>query len=451
MSTSPYPLASAITDIGDGLVMRCATPDDADALASLVVDAHAADGNPAESAGPWMRDLLRGCHPTLTLQSTCLVEDTRTGEIVSTAVLIPQTWSYAGIAFDVGRVELCATATRFRNRGLLRQQIEHFDRHSAERGQRALAITGIPNVYRRFGYEYALEFAGGRVIDAAHIPLRPAGVHEPFRVRRATPDDAAALQAIDGQAVQRSCIACLRDLDMWRYEIQGRSEASILHSTVWMIESADDRRAVPVGYAVLGSGGIPSRSLPGTVAVIRRLEISQGRSWHDVTLSLLRQLCDGIGQRERSKEIRLLLGSEHPAYDITRGLQPTSILPNAWYLRFPDLAGFVNHVAPVLETRLAASPMSGYTDEITLGFYSRGLRLLFRDGRVSAENLSHVTGGGADATFPGLTFLQLLMGYRSLSELEHAFPDCRASRSQVARPLLIALFPRSASWVWPVG
>jgi len=51
------------------------------------------------------------------------------------------------------------------------------------------------------------------------------------------------------------------------------------------------------------------------------------------------------------------------------------------------------------------------------------------------------------ASFPDLTFLQLLFGYRSLEELEYAFADCQVE-SDEARALLTALFPRQPSNVW---
>jgi hypothetical protein len=50
--------------------------------------------------------------------------------------------------------------------------------------------------------------------------------------------------------------------------------------------------------------------------------------------------------------------------------------------------------------------------------------------------------------FPGLTFHQLLFGYRSLAELELAFADCIVGDEE-ARVLIDALFPRQASHVWP--
>jgi hypothetical protein len=57
--------------------------------------------------------------------------------------------------------------------------------------------------------------------------------------------------------------------------------------------------------------------------------------------------------------------------------------------------------------------------------------------------------GTSAPAFPGLTFLQLLFGYRSLAELDYAFADCVVT-GEVGRVLLDALFPKQASNVWPV-
>jgi hypothetical protein len=59
-------------------------------------------------------------------------------------------------------------------------------------------------------------------------------------------------------------------------------------------------------------------------------------------------------------------------------------------------------------------------------------------------------GHSGDAAFPGLTFLQLIFGYRSLEELQYAFVDCFTS-NDTARALLNCLFPKQVSSVWPVA
>jgi hypothetical protein len=131
---------------------------------------------------------------------------------------------------------------------------------------------------------------------------------------------------------------------------------------------------------------------------------------------------------------------------------PMSRAPYAWYVRVPDVPGFVRHVAPALEARLARSLAAGHSGELTLNFYREGgLRLVLECGRIAgAEPWQAPSSDSGSASFPDLTFLQLLFGYRSLAELRHAYADCIV-RGDINRALLEALFPKRASNVWAIG
>jgi len=118
----------------------------------------------------------------------------------------------------------------------------------------------------------------------------------------------------------------------------------------------------------------------------------------------------------------------------------------------PNLPDFLQHVACVLEQRLAESVLVGHTGELKISFYRHGLRLAFEKGRMTkVEPWKPTYGDGDSAAFPDLTFLQLLFGYRSLEELDYAFADCWTKNDE-ARALLKILFPKQPSFAhWPVG
>jgi hypothetical protein len=118
-----------------------------------------------------------------------------------------------------------------------------------------------------------------------------------------------------------------------------------------------------------------------------------------------------------------------------------------------DFPAFIRRIAPVLESRLGASAsFAGYSGELKISFYKTGLQLKFEQGRLSEiENWKPSPHGhSGEAAFPGLTFTQLLFGYRTFQELQYAFPDCLANNDP-ASALLEVLFPKQASDVWPVS
>ena len=139
------------------------------------------------------------------------------------------------------------------------------------------------------------------------------------------------------------------------------------------------------------------------------------------------------------------LGSHHPIHPYLKSCQPAYRAPYAWYIRVPDLAAFIRQIAPALERRVAKGSLAGLTRSLVLDFYTGGLRLDFEAGRlVQVDNLPRGV-EKSDGAFPPLVFLQLLFGYRSLSQICQCFPD--AIIDPKTHPILDILFPRKPSWV----
>jgi hypothetical protein len=185
-------------------------------------------------------------------------------------------------------------------------------------------------------------------------------------------------------------------------------------------------------------------------------ELKPGVSWLAVTPGVVRHIWNK-GQEYAKRDGKIcnafgfMLGAHHPVYDaLGRGL-PAVHEPYAYYIRVPDLVGFLNHIKPALEKRIAESIAVGHSREIKISFYRDGLRLLLEKGKlVTIESWKPSPGNEGDAAFPDRTFLQNLFGYRSFDELERSFADCWCD-SQEVRVLINILFPKKLSDVFPVG
>ena len=439
-----------IRELGDGLILRRSSAADADKLVEFNGNLHREPGaeGPEEHVAAWVGELMSGDHPTFDVSEFTIVEDTGSGAIVSCLCLISQTWSYGGVQFGVGRPELVGTHPDYRNRGLIRAQFEVIHGWSAERGERLQAITGIPWFYRQFGYEMAITLGGRRVGYKRQVPKLKDGEKEPYPIRPATEADLAFIAQLYEQGTGRYPVACVWDETLWRHELAGRSEKSYDRRALAVIETPPGE---PVGFLAHAP-----RLVEDHVSAAA-YELKPGISWLAVTPSVVRYLW-ALGEewaaQDSKREMEYFgfwLGAEHPVYQVFDKRLPHSVEPYAWYVRVPDLPGFLRHVAPVLEQRLERSPMVGHSGEIKISFYRSGLRLVFEGGRlVEIEPWQPTPEQEGDAGFADLTFLQLLFGYRSMEELDHAFADCWASGDK-ARPLLEALFPRCPSNIWPVS
>ena len=441
---------NTIRDLGNGLILRRSTVADTESLVAFHGDMHREPGDtePESYVATWVRDLMRGDHPTFDVGDFTIVEDTDSGAIASSLGLISQTWTYGGIPFGVGRPELVGTHPDYRNLGLIRAQFEVIHHWSAERGERVQAITGIPYFYRQFGYEMGLPLGGSRQGYKPQVPKLKEGQEEPYRLRPAAEADLPYIARVYAHSTGRYPVACTWDEAMWQYELAGRSEKNVVRNSLRLIETA---AGDPVGFLAHSTHLWKGRVSVGLY------ELQEGVSWLAVTPSVVRylwQLGEGWAAEDPEQEMECFsfnLGAEHPAYQVFRQGLPLEHKPYAWFVRVPDLLGFLRHVAPVLERRLAASPSVGHTGETKLSFYRHGLHLIFKDGKITAiEPWQPTPDTAGDGAFPDLTFLQLLFGYRSLEELDYAFADCWTAGDQ-ARVLLASLFPKQPSNVWALS
>jgi hypothetical protein len=443
--------------LGDGLILRRATVADTEALVALNASLHhwPDPTPPNRRVAAWARDLLSGNHPTAGPGDFLVVEElggTRnggSGRLVSTLCLLTQTWAYDGIPFTVGQPELVGTLPEYRRRGLVREMFATIHAWGVARGELVQGIGGIPDYYRQFGYEPAIEIGAGRVGPVARVPVLPDGEREPYVVRTATEADLPFVRRTYDAGMARYRAVAVRDEAAWRYELTAHDPVSVVARMLSVIERAD---GTPVGVLIAQPWLWQGHSVVATAC-----ELVEGESWLAAAPSLLRHLraageaiVAGVGEGKRLEAIICLLGSQHPLYEVASQWLPEVRDAYAWYVRVADLPAFLRHVAPALERRLAASPLAGHSGDVRISFYRDGLRLAFERGKlVVAERWQPTAEEEGDCAFHDRTFLQLLFGYRSHAELSHAFVEAWSDHH--ARTLLRALFPPAPSEVWGLG
>ncbi|MBT3392054.1 MAG: GNAT family N-acetyltransferase [Chloroflexi bacterium] len=436
-----------LKDLGGGLILRRATPADTDALAKFNATVHSDDGPDKrdERIGAWVRDLMTQPHPTTSAADFIIVEDTQTKKIVSSMNLIPQTWSYAGIEFGVGRPELVGTDPEYRRRGLVREQFDVIHQWSAARGHKLQIITGIPYYYRQFGYEMGLALDGGRVGYIPHIPKLKDDEEEAYCLRPAEARDIAFITELYSARAQRQLLHCERNEDTMQYELFGKSEKNVNRIETRIIENQAGEAA---GYLM------HPPFLWGPTLTVREFELVAGLSWLAIAPSVLRYLKttgEAYAAEKEEQEFQafaMWMGVEHPIYEAISDLLPRVRDPYAYYVRVADLPDFLLHIAPALEARLAKSVLAGHSGELKLNFFKNGVKLTFEQGQIKAvESYAPEKTEDGDALFPDLTFLRVLFGYNSFWDIEKLFADCYV-RNNAARALVPILFPKQASNVW---
>jgi YD repeat-containing protein len=259
-------------------------------------------------------------------------------------------------------------------------------------------------------------------------------------------DEDGLLVAVE-RGGSRYLVATQFSEELLRYELLGKHPNNVNRSVLEMITLPDRQ---PVGCFTH-----PDYLWWTEKIACQFFELLPGVSWFEAAPAVLRAL-EQAGQQLAEREgkprlnwVTLALCRGHPAYAALDFLNSDDPHPYAWYLRLPDLLGFLRLVAPALESNLASSGSAGWTGSLKFTFYRSAIELTFEQGKLAKAEPVDVYWEKANAAFPGRTFLQLLFGYRSLAELEYAFPDCWSDRE--LRPLIDAIFPKKPSFVLPIS
>ena len=429
------------------MILRHATPEDEEALIKFNLAIHGEGDWDEKGIEAWTRDLISGDNPTFKPDDITIVEDTATGEIVSTCCLISQTWTYDRIPFKVGRLELVGTQKEYRRRGLIRRQFEVMHEWSASRGEGVQIITGIPYYYRQFGYEMTLALSGGSAGYETHVPKLKEDETEPYSLRPAKVGDIPFLMTIYESGCKRSLVSAARDEEEWRYELTGKQPYNINRRDIFIIEK-------PTGDSV-GFIAVPPIKW-GNLSALDVYELAPDMAWAEVTPSVIRFLWQrgeqlAKEQNQTQNMFGFWLGEDHPVYHVIPIKLPRERPPYTFYMRVPDLSAFLRTIQPRLEAHLADSAFVQYTGELKLSFYKEGLHLTFKEGRIEhIQPLGFEELEKSQAFFPPLVFLHLVFGHRSMEELDEAFTDCSTKNEETAG-LINALFPKKPSHVWAIS
>lgn len=462
MST-PLADPTYVGDLGNGLICRWSTEADQTRIGEFMgmVFRRSADEPLNIRTADEVRIFMSEGFPYMGPGDIAIVEDWNKPDhpVVACTCLWRHRWSYGGIEFGVGRPENVATDPAYRNRGLVRALFDMVHARSAAEGHLVQAITGIPYFYRQFGYEYVLDLGGQRNVQIALIPDKKGDEPEPYRLRLATIEDIPDLEVLYNQRRRASLVWHEATTPYWHFQISGWDEPAVcakdalsvgFFGRLYMIV---DQQGKTCGYTWLAA-----KRWDQDLRVYA-IELQPHLHWSTVMTSLLRTLRPYGEALPRVNSdtgpftaISFHFGRSHPVYDVLgKALAPYYEPPYAWYLRVPDVLAFVRHIAPVLEERLAASPLVGHTDTLQIDFYRGGLQLGFDQGRlVKVEPWrAPAFGDEAHAGCPPLIFLQLLFGYRSLTELRAVFPDVWANEDAVL--LINTLFPKEPSTVYSLS
>ncbi len=410
--------------LADGFILRSVSSrSDLSKVSRLNAEVH------GSGVGNLSRTLLLD-HPATRAEHWLFVEEAKTGNAVSTLCLIPWQVRFGEVELKAGEMGIVATREAFRNRGLIRCQVERFNELLVSGGYDLSHIQGIPYFYRQFGYEYAIPLEPRWRIDLDNIA--DAEKKTGLRLRRADRADIPELMKTSRESNQRLTVKAQRDEGVWTY-LLGPSMKTEMSADTWVVE---DNSGELLSYFRISHHGFN-----------KGLIVSEAGDMKPALCHAVLSKLKGIALRKKKPYIRLNLPDSCDLVKASRALGAYNPRSWAWQIRIVSLQGFLEKLAPVFEKRLALSSFARLTETICLNLYRQAFELEFVKGRCNGvKNVGFRERSGI--CLPPSLLVPLLFGYRTPDELylrEHDF--LLESRWRL---LMQALFPPIEAFLYTI-
>lgn len=412
--------------LDDGLILRAVEDlEDVERLAAFNGLIH----------GPGVAAMTRSLivdHPATRPEQWLFVHEHASRTIVSALCLLPWTLHYQGVPLRAGEMGIVGTLERYRGRGLIRVLNERFSALLREGGFDLSHIQGIPYFYRQFGYEYAMPLEPHWRVDLDTIAHPEPAEPQRYQVRPATIGDVPVLARLYDENAAQLDIRTERNEDVWRY-LLGPSTQTEMAADTWLVLGADGTAAGYVRVAQHGFGA--------------GLIVSETSQLDMETAAAVLQHLKGIAIERQKPYLRLNLPSNSLLVELARWRGSAGGEAYAWQVRVPDAARLLRTVAPVLEQRLAASPLAGLTQTLRVNLYRGSVAVRFEAGRVVGVG-QDTAAPACEVRLPPPLLGPLVTGYRSLDELARTYHDVAGDGA--GRSLAAILFPAMEAFLYTI-
>jgi predicted N-acetyltransferase YhbS len=362
---------------------------------------------------------LRNNHPMMTSRNFFSLWNGN--RMVATLNLIPQIWSLGRSKLKVAEMGLVASDPEYRNRGLQRILNKRFDKRLKEDGYHLAAIEGIPFFYRQFGYEYSLPLDEWAAIPLHNLPKQPS-----YDISSLATEDMPKVMELLEVSQKKYLVHSIRSREEW----EGQER------TGYVGESASQTYIVrrcesPVAYF--------RATIKDATVLLHEISDTDEETSKQIA-AFLRKL----GEENGSAELASRESYEMPFNKYLSTLGSIEKPLYAWQIKVVDPFRIITTITTVLEERIAQSPYQGYTGLVPINLYGVTVTLTFTDGVITGvkQNPSEQKG---DILINPRIFTKMLLGYRSLDEIETEYLDVRIKPEY--RELMSTLFPKARTHI----
>jgi len=348
------------------------------------------------------------------------IEDNSTGQIISLLTLLPLVWKFEGILLPVCEMGFVGTLKEYRGRGLIGKLNEFYEQVMGERGYLLSGLRGIPYYYRRLGYEFVLSLDERFSLSLNQIPSIKLSHID---IRKASRKDIGYIEDKYNSNSNNFLISNSFDKESFYFKFMNDSFNDIKLSAYVIEENGK-----PEGYFLIGM------SFDNKVYTIITPQLSPPQM-----IKLLQHINE-YPKKEQDLNLNIAEFSEFGKYILSIGGKLQSNY--GWQLKVPDLKRLFESIKVVLENRIEKSKFNNLSKTVIISDYKQSIELIFNNGKIEAikSESGYPDEEKCDVRIPGAMLLKLLLGDKTVDEINHIVKDARIKPS--SKKLIKTLFPK---------
>ncbi len=347
------------------------------------------------------------------------IEDNSTGQILSSITLLPLEWQFEGKLLSVCEMGFVGTLKEYRGNGLISKLNEFYERVMMERGYLLSCLRGIPYYYRRFGYEFVLSLDERFSLSPNQIPSIELSHID---IRKATRKDIGYIENQYNSNSNSFLISNNFDTESFYFKFMNDSFNDNKLSAYIIEENGK-----PEGYFLIGM------SFDNEVYTIITPQLSPPQM-----IKLLQHINE-YPKKEKDLNLNVAEFSGFGKYLFSIGKLQSNY---GWQIKIPNLKQFFESIKDILENRVKKSKFNDLSKTVIISDYKQSIELIFVKGKIEAIKIEsgYPDVEKCDVRIPGAMLLKLLLGDRTVDEINYIVKDARINPS--SKKLIEILFPK---------
>ncbi|MBA7523803.1 hypothetical protein ES705_15937 [subsurface metagenome] len=347
------------------------------------------------------------------------IEDNSTGQILSSITLLPLEWQFEGKLLSVCEMGFVGTLKEYRGNGLISKLNEFYERVMMERGYLLSCLRGIPYYYRRFVYEFVLSLDERFSLSPNQIPSIELSHID---IRKATRKDIGYIENQYNSNSNSFLISNNFDTESFYFKFMNDSFNDNKLSAYIIEENGK-----PEGYFLIGM------SFDNEVYTIITPQLSPPQM-----IKLLQHINE-YPKKEKDLNLNVAEFSGFGKYLFSIGKLQSNY---GWQIKIPNLKQFFESIKDILENRVKKSKFNDLSKTVIISDYKQSIELIFVKGKIEAIKIEsgYPDVEKCDVRIPGAMLLKLLLGDRTVDEINYIVKDARINPS--SKKLIEILFPK---------